>query len=37
VPRSNYRLLTDPRLEGVEVLRTQKKVFGRRHTVSAII
>jgi transposase len=33
VPRSNYRLLTDPRLEGVEVLRTQKKVFGRRHTV----
>jgi transposase len=33
VPRRRFRVLTDPRLEGVEVYRTAKKVFGRSHTV----
>lgn len=33
VPRRRFRALTDPRLEGVEVYRTEKKVFGRPHTV----
>jgi transposase len=33
VPRSKFRALTQERLEGVEVYRTQKKVFGRIHTV----
>ena len=33
VPRRRFRVLTDPRLEGVEVYRTEKKVFGRSHTV----
>lgn len=32
-PRRRFRALTHPRLEGVEVYRTQKKVFGRLHTV----
>jgi len=33
VPRRRFRALTNPRLEGVEVYRTEKKVFGRPHTV----
>jgi transposase len=33
VPRRGFRALTNPRLEGVEVYRTEKKVFGRAHTV----
>jgi transposase len=33
VPRRRFRTLTTPRLEGVEVYRTEKKVFGRTHTV----
>jgi len=33
VPRRRFRVVTDPRLEGVEVCRTEKKVFGRSHTV----
>jgi len=33
VPRSRFRTLATPRLEGVEVYRTAKKVFGRTHTV----
>jgi transposase len=33
VPRRRFRALTRPRLEGVEVYRTEKKVFGRTHTV----
>jgi transposase len=33
VPRRLFRTLTTPRLEGVEVYRTEKKVFGRTHTV----
>jgi transposase len=33
VPRRRFRALTNPRLEGVEVFRTEKKVFGRPHTV----
>jgi transposase len=33
VPRRRFRTVTDPRLEGVEVCRTEKKVFGRPHTV----
>jgi len=33
VPRRRFRAVTDPRLEGVEVCRTEKKVFGRSHTV----
>jgi len=33
VPRRRFRALTHPRLEGVEVFRTEKKVFGRAHTV----
>jgi len=33
VPRRRFRALGDPRLEGVEVYRTEKKVFGRPHTV----
>jgi transposase len=33
VPRRRFRALTTPRLEGVEVHRTEKKVFGRPHTV----
>jgi transposase len=33
LPRRRFRALTNPRLDGVEVYRTQKKVFGRPHTV----
>ena len=33
VPRRRFHTLTTPRLEGVEVHRTEKKVFGRMHTV----
>jgi transposase len=33
VPRRGFRALTNPRLDGVEVFRTEKKVFGRAHTV----
>jgi transposase len=33
VPRRHFRALTNPRLEGGEVYRTEKKVFGRPHTV----
>jgi transposase len=33
VPRRRFRALSNPRLEGVEVYRTEKKVFGRPHTV----
>lgn len=33
VPRRRFRALSDPRLDGVEVYRTEKKVFGRPHTV----
>jgi len=33
VPRRRFRALDNPRLGGVEVFRTQKKVFGRMHTV----
>jgi transposase len=33
VLRRRYRTLANPRLEGVEVYRTEKKVFGRPHTV----
>jgi len=33
VSRRRFRALTTPRLDGVEVYRTQKKVFGRLHTV----
>jgi len=33
VPRRRFRALANPRLEGVEVFRTEKKVFGRAHTV----
>ena len=33
VPRRRFRAVTNPRLDGVEVYRTQKKVFGRPHTV----
>jgi transposase len=33
VPRRLFSTLTTPRLEGVEVYRTEKKVFGRTHTV----
>jgi transposase len=33
VPRRRFRAGTDPRLDGVEVYRTEKKVFGRLHTV----
>ena len=33
VPRRRFRALTNPRLDGVEVYRTEKKVFGRPHTV----
>jgi len=33
VPRRRFRALTTPRLEEVEVYRTEKEVFGRRHTV----
>lgn len=33
VPRRRFRSSTTPRLEGVEVFRTRKKVFGRGHTV----
>ncbi len=32
-PRRRFRALSDPRLDGVEVYRTEKKVFGRPHTV----
>ena len=32
-PRRRFRALPDPRLDGVEVYRTEKKVFGRSHTV----
>ena len=30
MPRRRFRDLTDPRLEGVAVFRTEKKVFGGR-------
>lgn len=33
VPRRHFRPLTNPRLDRVEVYRTEKKVFGRQHTV----
>jgi transposase len=33
VPRRHFRALPNPRLEGVEVYRSEKKVFGRPHTV----
>lgn len=33
VPRRRFRALPNPRLDGVEVYRTEKKVFGRPHTV----
>jgi len=33
VPRRRFRALPNPRLDGVEVYRTVKKVFGRPHTV----
>src|SRR6266852_520152 len=33
VPRRRFRALTTPRLEGVEVSRTEKKVFGETRTV----
>ena len=33
VPRRRFRALTDPRLEGVAVFRTEKKVFGRTHRI----
>jgi transposase len=33
VPRRRFRALTNPRLDGIEVHRTEKKVFGRPHTV----
>lgn len=33
LPRRGFRAVTDPRLEGVAVCRTEKKVFGRLHTV----
>lgn len=33
VPRRRFRALTTPRLDGVEVFHTKKKVFGRLHTV----
>ena len=33
VPRRRFRTLTTPRLEGVEVFRTEKKVFGGTRTV----
>jgi transposase len=33
VPRRRFRALPNPRLDGVEVHRTEKKVFGRPHTV----
>jgi len=33
VPRRRFRTLSTPRLDGVEVYRTEKKVFGRSHTV----
>ena len=33
VPRRRFHTLTNPRLDGVAVHRTEKKVFGRPHTV----
>jgi transposase len=33
VPRRRFRVLTTPRLEGLEVYRTEKKVFGETRTV----
>jgi transposase len=33
VPRGQFRTLTAPRLEGVPVYRTQKKVFGQARTI----
>jgi transposase len=33
VPRRQFQALTTPRLEGVEVYRTQKKIFGQVRTV----
>ena len=33
IPRRRFRALPNPRLDGVEVHRTEKKVFGRTHTV----
>ena len=34
VPRRRFRALTAPRLEGVEVYRTEKKVFDETRTVT---
>ena len=33
VPRRRFQKLTNPQLDSVEVFRTQKKVFGRTHTI----
>ena len=33
IPHRKFRTLTSERLEGVEVYRTQKKVFGRKYSV----
>ncbi len=33
VPRRRFRTLSTPRLEGVQVYRTEKRIFGRTHTV----
>jgi transposase len=33
VSRSRFQALDNPRLEGLEVFRTEKKVFGRTHTI----
>lgn len=33
VPRRRFRAASNPRLGGVEVYRTEKRVFGRSHTV----
>ena len=33
VPRTKFRTLAEPRLQGVAVYRTQKKLFGRTYTV----
>ena len=33
VSRRHFRALDNPRLEGLEVFRTEKKVFGRTHTI----
>lgn len=33
VSRNRFQVLDNPRLEGLEVFRTEKKVFGRTHTI----